>query len=94
MGIRIEDAEGHGATLEVVPGPAEPSQGPSGSGPVVGIRIEDPSGRTGWSCSPAAARELARRSSRRPGRPRRTARSRSPSRRANCFAGTSATVSG
>ncbi|MET9810235.1 hypothetical protein [Streptomyces halstedii] len=60
MGIRIEDAEGHGATLEVAPGPTEtPHGGPSGDGPVVGIRIEAPSGRTGWSCSPAAARELA-----------------------------------
>ncbi|GAA2978047.1 MULTISPECIES: hypothetical protein [Streptomyces] len=52
MGIRIEDTEGRGATLEVTPG--QP-----GDRPRVGILIEDPSGRASWSCSPAAARELA-----------------------------------
>ncbi|WP_326696240.1 hypothetical protein OG909_02205 [Streptomyces sp. NBC_01754] len=52
MGIRIEDAEGRGARLEAAPGPP-------GGRPRVGLLIEDPSGRTSWSCSPAAARELA-----------------------------------
>ncbi|MFG2593879.1 hypothetical protein [Streptomyces sp. NPDC048438] len=48
MSIEIRDTEGRGAALEVAPGPAE--------GPLrVGIRIEGAS----WSCSAAAARELA-----------------------------------
>lgn len=53
MGIEIRDTEGHGARLEVAPGPAE--------GPLqVGIRIEGPPGpASSWSCSPAAARSLA-----------------------------------
>lgn len=52
MGIEIRDTGGHGARLEVGPGPAA---GP----PQVGIRIEGPSAHASWSCSPAAARELA-----------------------------------
>ncbi|WP_031088418.1 hypothetical protein [Streptomyces sp. NRRL WC-3549] len=52
MGIRIEDTDGHGAALEVTPGPP-------GHKPSIGILVEDPSGRASWSCSPAAARELA-----------------------------------
>ncbi|TXS10705.1 MULTISPECIES: hypothetical protein [unclassified Streptomyces] len=52
MGIEIQDPEGRGATLEVAPGPAE--------GPLqVGIVIGGPSARASWSCTPAAARELA-----------------------------------
>lgn len=49
MSIEIRDSEGRGTALEVAPGPPE--------GPLqVGIRIE---GVSSWSCSPAAARELA-----------------------------------
>ncbi|HWU06214.1 MAG TPA: hypothetical protein VN520_07445 [Streptomyces sp.] len=52
MSIEIRDTEGGGATLEVAPGPAE--------GPLqVGILIEGPAAHASWSCSPAAARELA-----------------------------------
>ncbi|WP_203184609.1 hypothetical protein [Streptomyces pratensis] len=52
MSIEIRDTEGRGARLEVAPGPSE--------GPLqVGILIEDSSARASWSCSPAAARELA-----------------------------------
>ncbi|WP_250293749.1 hypothetical protein [Streptomyces atroolivaceus] len=52
MSIEIRDTEGHRATLQVAPGPAE--------GPLqVGILIEGPSAEASWSCSPAAARELA-----------------------------------
>lgn len=52
MSIEIEDAEGHGAALEVIPGPAE-------GAPRVGILIESPSAGASFSCSPAAARTLA-----------------------------------
>ncbi|MEU5714596.1 hypothetical protein AB0G71_02190 [Streptomyces sp. NPDC020403] len=52
MGIGFQDTEGRGGTLEVVPAPAEGAPG-------VGIRAEGPSVRAAWSCSPAAARELA-----------------------------------
>lgn len=52
MSIEIEDTEGRGAALEVVPGPAE-------GAPEVGILIEGPSSGASWSCSPAAARKLA-----------------------------------
>ncbi|MFD5038220.1 hypothetical protein ACFWNI_14130 [Streptomyces sp. NPDC058377] len=49
MSIEIRDSEGRGMALEVAPGPPE--------GPLqVGIRIE---GVSSWSCSTAAARELA-----------------------------------
>ncbi|MFF5899662.1 hypothetical protein ACFY8O_27555 [Streptomyces argenteolus] len=52
MSIEIRDTEGHGARLEVAPGPAE--------GPLqVSLLIESPSAGASWSCSPAAARELA-----------------------------------
>ncbi|MGW0788042.1 hypothetical protein ACWD04_07255 [Streptomyces sp. NPDC002911] len=52
MSIEIRDTEGHGARLEVAPGATD--------GPLqVGIRIEGPSAHGSWSCSPAAARELA-----------------------------------
>ncbi|WP_030123487.1 hypothetical protein [[Kitasatospora] papulosa] len=52
MGIEIRDPEGRGATLEVTPGPVE--------GPLqVGLLIGGPSAPTAWSCTPAAARELA-----------------------------------
>lgn len=52
MSIEIRDTEGHGATLEVAPGPAE--------GPLqVGILIEGTPAGASWSCTPAAARELA-----------------------------------
>ncbi|MEU0137282.1 hypothetical protein ABZ172_25115 [Streptomyces sp. NPDC006296] len=52
MGIEIRDPEGNGATLEAAPGPAE--------GPLrVGILIEGPAAHAAWSCTPAAARELA-----------------------------------
>ncbi|MFJ8766496.1 hypothetical protein [Streptomyces clavifer] len=52
MSIEIEDTEGRGVALEVVPGPAE--------GPVrVAILLKGPSAHASWSCSPAAARELA-----------------------------------
>ncbi|MET7370225.1 hypothetical protein ABZS61_30995 [Streptomyces sp. NPDC005566] len=52
MSIEIEDTEGRGAALEVTPGPAE-------GNPRVGILIAGPSDGASWSCSPAAARELA-----------------------------------
>ncbi|MFB8030004.1 hypothetical protein ACFQ6U_29385 [Streptomyces sp. NPDC056465] len=49
MGIEIRDTEGRTASLEVAPGPAE--------GPLqVGVLV---AGHASWSCSPAAARELA-----------------------------------
>ncbi|MFB4426389.1 hypothetical protein C5F59_035580 [Streptomyces sp. QL37] len=52
MSIEIRDPEGQGAALEVAPGPAE--------GPLqVAILIEGPSAHASWSCTPAAARELA-----------------------------------
>ncbi|MFE9722880.1 hypothetical protein ACFYQ5_04575 [Streptomyces sp. NPDC005794] len=52
MSVEIRDTEGHGARLEVAPGPA--------AGPLqVGIRIEGSSAHASWSCTPAAARELA-----------------------------------
>ncbi|MFE4455159.1 hypothetical protein [Streptomyces sp. NPDC056796] len=52
MSIEIRDTEGHGAALDVVPGPLE--------GPLqVGIRITGPASHASWSCTPAAARELA-----------------------------------
>jgi hypothetical protein len=52
MSIEIRDDEGHSAVLEVAPGPAD--------GPLqVGVLIEGPSTGASWSCSPAAARELA-----------------------------------
>ncbi|MFF5724551.1 hypothetical protein [[Kitasatospora] papulosa] len=52
MGIEIRDPEGRAATLEVAPGPVE--------GPLqVDIVTGGPSAHTAWSCTPAAARELA-----------------------------------
>ncbi|MFI2781202.1 hypothetical protein [Streptomyces sp. ALB3] len=52
MGTEIRDTEGRGATLKVTPGTAE--------GPLrVGLRVEGASVHASWSCSPAAARELA-----------------------------------
>ncbi|MEU8709272.1 hypothetical protein [Streptomyces sp. NPDC048565] len=53
MSIEIRDTEGNGATLGVAPGQAQEP-------PRVAIRIEGPSAHAAsWSCSPAAARELA-----------------------------------
>ncbi|MDQ0797880.1 hypothetical protein [Streptomyces sp. B1I3] len=52
MNIEIQDTEGRGGTLEVVPATA-------GGAPGVGILARGPSVRASWSCSPAAARELA-----------------------------------
>ncbi|MFC8225958.1 hypothetical protein [Streptomyces sp. NPDC057287] len=52
MSIEIRDTEGHGATLEVAPGP---EQGPL----QVGLLIDGHPAGASWSCSPAAARELA-----------------------------------
>ncbi|MFD5876237.1 hypothetical protein [Streptomyces sp. NPDC060322] len=52
MSIEIRDPEGREATMEVAPGPAE--------GPLqVGILIAGRPESASWSCSPAAARELA-----------------------------------
>ncbi|MFJ8884927.1 hypothetical protein ACIRJR_16170 [Streptomyces sp. NPDC102402] len=52
MGIEIRDTEGRGATLGVAPGPEE--------GPLqVAILVEGHPAGASWSCSPAAARELA-----------------------------------
>lgn len=52
MSIEIRDTGGHGVRLEVAPGPVE--------GPLqVEILIEGSSAAASWSCSPAAARELA-----------------------------------
>ncbi|WP_405696895.1 hypothetical protein [Streptomyces sp. NBC_01185] len=52
MSIEIRDTEGREAAIEVAPGPAE--------GPLqVGILIAGGPGSASWSCSPAAARELA-----------------------------------
>jgi len=52
MSIEIQDTEGRAAAVEVAHGPAE-------CPPRVGIRIAGPSAETSWSCTPAAARELA-----------------------------------
>lgn len=52
MSIEIRDTEGRGAVLEVAPGSSE---GPGG----VVLLIEGPSAHESWSCTPAAARELA-----------------------------------
>ncbi|MEU1485129.1 hypothetical protein [Streptomyces sp. NPDC005752] len=52
MSIEIRDPEGRGAALEVAPGGAD---GPDR----VAIRIEGTSVQASWSCTPAAARELA-----------------------------------
>ncbi|MEU1126603.1 hypothetical protein ABZ371_24300 [Streptomyces sp. NPDC005899] len=52
MGIGIQDAEGRGGTLEVVPATV-------GGVPGVGVRARGPAVGASWSCSPAAARELA-----------------------------------
>ncbi|MBM7442901.1 hypothetical protein [Streptomyces sp. HB132] len=52
MSIEIRDTEGRGAALEVAPGGADgPDQ--------VAIRIGDTSAHASWTCTPAAARELA-----------------------------------
>lgn len=52
MSTGIEDTEGRRAVVEV-------AAGPPGDEPRVGILIAGPSAETTWSCTPAAARELA-----------------------------------
>ncbi|MFF4248486.1 hypothetical protein ACFYY2_29035 [Streptomyces sp. NPDC001822] len=52
MSVEVQDTEGREAVLGIGPGPED---GPAR----VGIRVEGPALRASWTCSPAAARELA-----------------------------------
>jgi len=52
MGSRIMDAEGHDVPVVVTPGEAGPD-------PRVSVTLSPPAGELVWSCTPAAARELA-----------------------------------
>ncbi|WP_327121188.1 hypothetical protein OG206_28840 [Streptomyces sp. NBC_01341] len=52
MGIEVQDTDGREVVFGIAPGPA--------GGPVqVGIQVEGHAVRASWTCSPAAARELA-----------------------------------
>ncbi|MFF8506225.1 hypothetical protein ACF07L_37120 [Streptomyces anulatus] len=62
MGSGITDADGHPVPVAVTAG--EPAQvvvaeRAAGQGLRVGIRLSPPAGELVWSCTPAAARELA-----------------------------------
>ncbi|MGY3684297.1 hypothetical protein [Streptomyces sp. TE33382] len=52
MGVEIMDADGRAAPVEVIAGAAG---GPS----LIAVRIGPPAGRSDWTCTPEAARELA-----------------------------------
>jgi hypothetical protein len=56
----ITDADGHPVQVTVTAGETAPvAVGEEGQGPRVGIRLSPPAGDLVWSCTPAAARELA-----------------------------------
>lgn len=52
MGSGITDADGHDVPVAVTPGGAGPD-------PRVSVTLSPPAGELRWSCTPAAARELA-----------------------------------
>ncbi|MET9929363.1 MULTISPECIES: hypothetical protein [unclassified Streptomyces] len=52
MGSGITDADGHDVPVVVTPGEAGPA-------PRVSVTLSPPAGELRWSCTPAAARELA-----------------------------------
>lgn len=98
MGSGITDADGYPVPVTVTAG--EPAQAVvaergAGQGLRVGLRLSPPAGELVWSCTPAAARELAavllqaaEETENAPGSvPSRW-------RRANCAAATSATATG
>lgn len=52
MSSGITDADGHDVRVAVTPGPDGPD-------PRVSVRVTPPAGELLWSCTPAAARQLA-----------------------------------
>ncbi|MEW2071329.1 hypothetical protein [Streptomyces sp. NPDC007346] len=52
MGSGITDADGHDVPVAVAPGEAGPD-------PRLSVTLSSPAGEVRWSCTPAAARELA-----------------------------------
>lgn len=62
MSSGITDADGHPVPVTVTAGEAAPvtvTAGEAAPAPRVGIRLAPPAGELVWSCTPAAARELA-----------------------------------